>query len=47
MSESKIAQFKRTNTLSLTERTEFIRLPNDEISDETPRFASVQSKYIA
>ena len=24
---------------------EFVRLPNDEISDEIPRFASVQSNY--
>jgi len=42
-------ELKRANTLStiraLAERAEFVRLPNDEILDEIPRFASVQSNY--
>ena len=40
MCELEIAHLKRANTLSTN-------LPNDEISDEIPRFASVQSNYIA
>ena len=32
---------------ALAERAEFVRLPNDDISNEIPRFASVQSNYIA
>ena len=40
MCELEIAQSKRANTLSTN-------LPNDEISDEIPRFESVQSNYIA
>jgi len=32
---------------ALAKRAEFIPLPNDEISDEIPRFASVQSNSIA
>jgi len=31
----------------LKERAEFVRLPSDDISDEIPRFASVQSNSIA
>ena len=30
---------------ALAERAEFVWLPNDEISGEIPRFASVQSNY--
>jgi len=30
----------------LAERVEFVQLPNDEISDEIPHFASVQSNSI-
>ena len=48
MCELKIA---RANTLSTNPSigggAEFVRLPNDEISDEIPRFASVQSNSIA
>ena len=51
MWELKIAQLKRANTLSMNlsicKGGEFVRLPNDEISDEIPRFASVQSNSIA
>jgi len=32
---------------ALAERAEFVRLQNYEISDEIPRFASVQSNSIA
>ena len=32
---------------ALAERVELVRLPNDEISDEIPRFASLQSNFIA
>jgi len=31
----------------LADRAEFVRLPNDETSDEIPRFASVQNNSIA
>ena len=31
---------------ALAERAEIVRLPNDEISDEIPRFASVESYSI-
>ena len=34
-------------TRALAERAEFVRLPNDGISDEIPRFASVQGNSIA
>jgi len=52
MCELKIAQLKRANTLSTNpsiggEGRVYIPLPNDEISDEIPRFASVQSNSIA
>ena len=51
MCELKIAQLKRAITYqrvrTLAESTEFVRLPNDEISDEIPRYASVQSNSIA
>ena len=52
MCELKIAQLKRANTLSTNpsiggEGRVYILLPNDEISDEIPRFASVQSNSIA
>jgi len=32
---------------ALAERAEFVRLPNDEISDEIPHFESFQSNFIA
>jgi len=32
---------------ALAERAEFVQLPNDVISDEIPRFASVQGNSIA
>ena len=51
MCELKIAQLKRATPylriLALAERAEFVRLPNDEISHEIPRFARVQSNPIA
>ena len=31
---------------ALAERAEFVRWPNDEISDEIPRFASIQSNSL-
>jgi len=50
MCELKIAQLKRAYTLSrntsIGREAEFVRLPNDEISNEIPRFASVQSNSI-
>ena len=50
--ELKIAQFKACLTTylriqALAERAEFVRLLNDEISDEISRFAIVQSNSIA
>ena len=46
--ELKMAQLKRANTLSTNQAlAEFVRLPNDELSNEIPRFASVQSNSIA
>ena len=48
MCELKIAQLKRAYTLSLYPSIGGEgRLPNDEISDEIPRFASLQSNFIA
>jgi len=51
MCELKKAQLKRANTLSTNPSIggggEFVRLPSDEISDEIPRFASVQCNSIA
>ena len=45
--ELKMAQLKRANTLSTNQAlAEFVRLPNDELSNEIPRFASVQSNSI-
>ena len=51
MCELKIAQLKLANTISTNPsvggEAEFVRLLNDDISDEIPRFASVQSNSIA
>ena len=50
MCELKIAQFKLTpylRILALAERGEYVQLPNDEISNEIPHYASVQSNSIA
>jgi len=48
MCELKIAQLKRANTLFTNPSIDGeCRVPNDEISDEIPRFVSVQRNYIA